>query len=71
MIRVFDAFISNTCYLICTPFWGLEEDRVKAGVGVSAAVKRGVAFLSATELIRSLSFNLKWKFGVRGETMWV
>ena len=62
MIRVFDAFISNTCYLICTPFWGLEEDRVKAGVGgggVSAAVKRGVAFLSATELIRSLSFNLK------------
>ena len=40
--------------------------RKKRGEGSSAAVKRGPAFLSATELIRSLSFNSKWKFGVRG-----
>ena len=36
----------------------------RGGGGCSAAVKRGAAFLSATELIRSLSFNSKWKYGV-------
>ena len=27
-IRVTDAFIYDNCNLICTPFWGLEEDCV-------------------------------------------
>ena len=50
---------------------GRRREAGGGGGGCSAAVKRGAAFLSATELIRSLSFNSTWKFGVWGEMMWV